>query len=38
MLEFVRDDSPEQFRLDAAVFRQLLEEVKDRPAGAARPL
>jgi sugar phosphate isomerase/epimerase len=38
MLEFVRDDSPEQFRLDAAVFRQLLEEVKDRPAGAARLL
>jgi hypothetical protein len=35
MLEFVRDDSPEQFRADAAVFRQLLEEAKARPRGAA---
>jgi sugar phosphate isomerase/epimerase len=38
MLEFVRDDSPEQFRVDAAVFCQMLEEVKERPASAARPL
>lgn len=38
MLEFVRDDSPEQFRSDAAVFRQMLKEVEARPAGAARPL
>jgi sugar phosphate isomerase/epimerase len=35
MLEFVRDDSPEQFRVDAAVFCQMLEEVQGRPAGAA---
>ncbi|UVF21696.1 sugar phosphate isomerase/epimerase [Microvirga terrae] len=41
ILEFVRDDSPEQFRADAAVFRQVLEEVqlseedKARPPGAA---
>jgi sugar phosphate isomerase/epimerase len=38
MLEFVRDDSPEQFRIDATVFRQMLEEVQGHPAGAARPL
>jgi sugar phosphate isomerase/epimerase len=38
MLEFVRDDSPEQFRVDAAVFCQMLEEARDRPAGAARLL
>lgn len=35
MLEFVRDDSPEQFRIDAAVFRQMLKEVEARPAGVA---
>ncbi|QRM31644.1 sugar phosphate isomerase/epimerase [Microvirga sp. VF16] len=34
MLEFVRDDSPEQFRVDAAVFCQMLKEVRDRPASA----
>lgn len=35
MLEFVRDDSPEQFRTDAAVFYQLLKEVQGHPTGAA---
>lgn len=35
MLEFVRDDSPEQFRADAAVFHQMLEEARERPSGAA---
>jgi len=38
MLEFVRDDSPEQFRIDAAVFRQMLKEIETRPAGAAASL
>jgi sugar phosphate isomerase/epimerase len=38
MIEFVRGDSPDQFRDDAVTFRQLLEEVQDRPAGAASPL
>jgi sugar phosphate isomerase/epimerase len=35
MLEFVRDDNPEQFRVDAAVFCQMLKEVQARPAGAS---
>ncbi|EIM24642.1 sugar phosphate isomerase/epimerase family protein [Microvirga lotononidis] len=38
MLEFVRDDSPEQFRADAAVFHRMLEEAGERPSGAARSL
>jgi len=38
MLEFVRDDDPEQFRNDASTFRQLLEEVEDRSAETARSL
>ncbi|HEV2563914.1 MAG TPA: TIM barrel protein [Microvirga sp.] len=38
MMEFVRDDSPEQFRADAAVFCQMLGEVRDRAGSAARPL
>ena len=33
MIEFVKGDSPDQFRDDAATFRQLLEEAQDRPAG-----
>jgi len=33
MIEFVKGDSPDQFRADAATFRQLLEEVQ--PSGTA---
>ncbi|MEE1611426.1 sugar phosphate isomerase/epimerase family protein [Microvirga sp. CF3016] len=38
MMEFVRDDSPEQFRADAAVFCQMLREVRDRAGSTARLL
>jgi sugar phosphate isomerase/epimerase len=35
MLEFVKDDSPDQFRDDASTFSRLLEEVQRQTAGAA---
>lgn len=35
MLEFVRDDRPEQFRDDASTLHQLLEEVRGRSAETA---